>query len=182
MDNSTIDKLNIGCGLDYREGFINIDGNPDLPRVDYVLEIKPGVLLDYFKQESFNYILIKDFLEHNFHWEACSLLKDFHALLRSEGQLDIILPNVKRIINDLTKKVTEKVLWLYGGQDTQQSHASNAYELSRKKYPQYYCHKYGWTPESIESELLLAGFSPGKITDYGWNMRIVAQKKVKTFS
>ena len=90
------DKLNIGCGLDYREGFVNIDGNPDLPRVDFVLEIKPGVLLDNFKQESVSYILVKDFLEHHFHWEAHGLLKDFFALLKDGGELDIIIPRTRK--------------------------------------------------------------------------------------
>ena len=30
-------KLNIGCGYDPREGFVNIDGRNDLPKVDRVI-------------------------------------------------------------------------------------------------------------------------------------------------
>jgi len=30
-------KLNIGCGYDPREGFVNIDGRNDLPKVDGVI-------------------------------------------------------------------------------------------------------------------------------------------------
>jgi len=176
----TSDKLNIGCGSDYRQGFVNIDVNPDLSKVDYVLDIKPGVLLEHFEPGSFNYILAKDFLEHHFHWEAHRILEDFYALLNDEGQLDIRIPNIETIINNPSKDITEKVAFLYGGQDIQQRWETSGPNLSRQRYPQYFCHKYGWTPDSIKSELLSVGFSPVEVTEEGWNMRVVAKKRTKT--
>ena len=170
------DKLHVGCGSDYREGFVNIDGNPNLPKVDYVLDIKPGTLLEHFETGSFNHILAQDFLEHHFHWEAHGLLEDFHALLNSKGQLEMRLPNTESIVNDPNKDITEKVISLYGGQDMQQKWEKTRPNQSRKRYPQYFCHKYGWTVESIKSELLSAGFLPAEITKEGWNMRIRATK------
>ncbi|MHC4644170.1 MAG: glycosyltransferase [Planctomycetota bacterium] len=174
------DKLNIGCGCDYRQGFVNIDGNPDLSKVDYVLDIKPGTLLEHFEPGSFNYILARDFLEHHFHWEARSLLEDFHALLGSKGQLEIRLPNIEGIVNDTRKDITEKVVSLYGGQDMQQRWETAGPNPSRRSYPQYFCHKYGWTPDSVKSELASVGFSPVEINDEGWNMSIIAEKRAKT--
>jgi len=173
------DKLHVGCGCDYREGFVNIDGNPNLPKVDCVLDIKPGILLDHFEPGSFSYILAQDFLEHHFHWEARGLLEDFHTLLNSKGQLEIRLPNTEGVVNDPHKDITEKVVFLYGGQDMQQKWEKNSPNLSRQRYPQYFCHKYGWTPESIKSELLSAGFLSAEITKEGWNMRIRATKMSK---
>ncbi|MHC4555826.1 MAG: glycosyltransferase [Planctomycetota bacterium] len=170
------DKLNVGCGSDYRQGFVNIDGNPNLPKVDYILDIKPGVLLEHFEPGSFNYILAQDFLEHHFHWETRRLLEDFHVLLSSKGQLDIRLPNIEAVVNDPHKDIAEKVIYLYGGQDMQQRWETSSPNSSRQRYPQYFCHKYGWTPESIRSELLSVGFLPVEITREGWNMRIVAEK------
>jgi len=174
------DKLNVGCGSDYQQGFVNIDGNPNLPKVDYILDIKPGVLLEHFVPGSFNYILAQDFLEHHFHWESRRLLEDFYVLLSSKGQLDIRLPNIEAVANDPHKDIAEKVIYLYGGQDMQQRWETSGPNSSRQRYPEYFCHKYGWTPESIRSELLSVGFSPVEITHQGWNMRIVAEKNSRT--
>jgi len=171
------DKLNIGCGLDYREGFVNVDGDSNLPKVDYVLEIKPGVLLKKFGRRSFNYILSKDFLEHHFHWEARGLLKDYHDLLSRKGRLELSLPNIENIINDSTKGTAEKALWLYGGQEIQPDTQAKTRSLARQKHPEHFCHKYGWAPDTIKSELFSAGFSNIEIIDDGWNMKVVAQKK-----
>ncbi len=170
------DKLNIGCGSDYRQGCVNIDGNPDLPKVDLVLDTKPGILLEHFEPGSFSYILAQDFLEHHFHWEARGLLEDFHALLGNKGRLDVRLPNIEKVINDSNKDIGKKALHLYGGQDMQQKWEAGSPNLSRRQYPQYFCHKYGWTPDSIRSELLSVGFSAVEITDEGWNMKVVAEK------
>jgi len=40
-------KLNIGCGYDPREGFVNIDGRNDLPKVDRVINLSKESLLKY---------------------------------------------------------------------------------------------------------------------------------------
>lgn len=60
-------SLNIGCGNDYREGFINIDGRANLPRVDWVINLSKESLLKYFEEESVDHILANDFIEHHFH-------------------------------------------------------------------------------------------------------------------
>ena len=30
---------------------------------------------------------------------------------------------------------------------------------SRKKYPQYFCHKYGWTEDRLKHDLTLIGYN-----------------------
>lgn len=47
-------KLNIGCGTDYREGFINIDGSNSLTRVDKVIDTASETLLTFFKKMKLN--------------------------------------------------------------------------------------------------------------------------------
>jgi len=78
-------KLNIGCGYDPREGFINIDGRNDLPKVDRVINLSKESLLKYFRVGTVDFILANDFIEHHFHWEAVRILKDFYSLLKPGG-------------------------------------------------------------------------------------------------
>jgi predicted SAM-dependent methyltransferase len=59
-------KLNIGCGTDYREGFINIDGSSVLPRVDKVIDISSEELTSHFKSGEIKHILANDIIEHHF--------------------------------------------------------------------------------------------------------------------
>ena len=78
-------KLNIGCGTDYRDGFINIDGSDVLAKVDKVIDIASKHLLDHFSPGEIDVILANDIVEHLFHWEAVRLLKDFYDLLPPRG-------------------------------------------------------------------------------------------------
>ena len=129
------DRLNVGCGLDYRDGFVNVDGNAQLAKVDHVVEIRPGALLRIFPAGHFRHVLAKDFLEHHAHWEARELLEDFRALLRPGGVLELYLPNIEVIINDPKKDIREKKTWLYGGQDIRQSGESESSDLPRTQVP-----------------------------------------------
>ena len=47
-------KLNVGCGTDYREGFINIDGSSELPKVDKVVFVVDRKDLDFQTTKEFN--------------------------------------------------------------------------------------------------------------------------------
>lgn len=60
-------RLNIGCGTDYREGFVNIDGSPNLPRVDRVIDFGTERLTDHFALGSVDHIVANDIVEHVFH-------------------------------------------------------------------------------------------------------------------
>ena len=170
------DKLNIGCGSDYREGFLNIDGNENL-KTDLVLDVVPGALPSTFNEGTISYILAKDFIEHHFHWEARKLLEDFHFILMPGGTLELILPNIANIISDSQKPIEEKRIWLYGGQDIPQAWEKDKPNSNRKNYPQYFCHKFGWTKELLLKELNEVGFELQNWEDQGWNMRVLIEKK-----
>lgn len=169
-------KLNLGCGFDYREGYINVDGNAKLPKVDLVLDIKPGALKKVFSENSLTEIVAKDFVEHHFHWEARELLEEFHTILDVNGKINITLPNIEMILQDTEKPIHEKLLWLYGGQDIGTPTDSDEQKAMRRKYSTYYCHKFGWTKDTIKKELTSIGYTDIVISDQGWNMNVVAAK------
>lgn len=148
-------KLNIGCGLDYRDGFINIDGSSVLGKVDKVIELGEECLLWYFDSNSVKHILANDIIEHLFHWEAVRLLKEFYELLEDGGICEIRVPDCEFIISSI-QSVENKLVMLFGGQDIPQG--NEEMDNSRKRFPNYFCHKYGWTTTRMWNELSDIGF------------------------
>ena len=147
-------KLNVGCGLDYKEGYVNIDGSSVLPSVDKVIDFNTEALGDHFAPGSVQHILCQDFLEHFFHWEAVSMLASFFEALQPEGTVEIRVPDSEFIINSAVP-IESKLRSLYGGQDVQQG----AMDFSRAEYPQFFCHKYGWTRDRLGREMEKLGFT-----------------------
>jgi len=61
MSNSKPQKLNVGCGMDVREGYVNLDVQ-QLPGVDVVHDLT--VLPWPFDNDSFDEVLVMSVLEH----------------------------------------------------------------------------------------------------------------------
>lgn len=161
-------KLNVGCGTDYREGFINIDGNI-LNKPDLCLNLPGQRLIDYFAKDSIQYVLIQDFLEHVFHWEAERILKDVYAILQPGGRGCIRVPNFQKIIRSWRLSDEKKIVLLYGGQDIPQGEKNPE---PRKRNPEYYCHKYAYTPKTLRDLLKNTGFEIVSITMIGTNILV----------
>jgi hypothetical protein len=151
-------RLNIGCGTDYREGFVNIDGSDTLPHVDRKIDLNTDRLVDHFTPGSVDHILANDVVEHHFHWEAVDLLTQFFELLRRGGTVEIRVPDCQHIIGERGLSLEEKLVLLFGGQDVARG-MDLKMDDSRRSYPQFFCHKYGWTMERMRTELRRIGFS-----------------------
>jgi len=168
-------KLNVGCGTDYRAGFINIDGSSALSQVDRVVDLGQESLLDHFTPGEIDFILANDVVEHHFHWEAVRILRDFFALLQPGGAAEIRVPDVNYIIKSWRLSIEQKIVLLYGGQDIPQGTDAEM-DASRARYPQYFCHKYGWTMQSLRAELEKIGFANVHCKRAGTNFIAYATK------
>lgn len=168
-------KLNVGCGTDYREGFINIDGSNTLPKVDKVIDISNESLLSHFSEGEIEYILANDIIEHHFHWEAVQILKDFFVLLKNGGVAEIRVPDAEVIIKSWKLTINKKLNLLFGGQDIPQGRNVKMDE-SRKKFPQFFCHKFGWTKKLMKKELKTIGFTKVIFKKYQTNFIACATK------
>jgi predicted SAM-dependent methyltransferase len=82
-----MNRLNIGCGLDIRSGYINMDCS-DLSGVDVVHDISNLPLP--FKDDSFDEIVCKDILEHV---DYIKILRDIHRILKPDCNLYIRVPH-----------------------------------------------------------------------------------------
>lgn len=168
-------KLNIGCGADYRPGFINIDASSELNKVDKVINISVDSLADHFEENSVDFILANDIIEHHFHWEAVMILRDFHRILKHGGKCEIRVPDCAKIIKSWRFSVENKLTFLFGGQDVPQGIQPDM-EASRQKYPHLFCHKYGWTSSRMKAELSGIGFTQIAFKSSGTNFITTAVK------
>lgn len=82
--------LNLGCGKDVREGFINIDLFSDDPRVVFM-----DIRKLEFEDNSADLILASDILEHFSHREVEQVLAEWVRVLKPNGEIIIRSPSLK---------------------------------------------------------------------------------------
>ena len=80
-------KLNLGCGTDIKDGWVNLD-SAALPGVDVVHDIEKLPLP--FADSSVDEVLCQDILEHV---EYAPILKDLYRVLTPGGVLHIRVPH-----------------------------------------------------------------------------------------
>jgi len=81
-------KLNIGCGTSHMDGFINIDIK-ELPGVDKVLDATKGLP---FPDNSVDYIVMHDFLEHIHKDKFISVIKELYRISKKGAGWNIRVP------------------------------------------------------------------------------------------
>jgi ubiquinone/menaquinone biosynthesis C-methylase UbiE len=161
-------KLNLGCGLDIRDGYINIDIRKVHPKI-LVLDLEKE-LLKPFPDNSAEEIIAKDFIEH-LSWRAVeAFLKDCYRVLKSGGRMYIQVPDLeaiaKKVILDPNFKYGElegwKAIsfWVYGAQD---------YETN--------LHKSGFTIPTLKKLLESIGFVVERIENDGGTNVIASVRK-----
>lgn len=79
-------KLNLGCGQNIIENFINVDILP-FAGVDVIVNMEAGLP---FKDNSFDYLFVKDSLEHV--GNIVQLFEEIYRILKPKGILHFIVP------------------------------------------------------------------------------------------
>lgn len=160
-------KLNLGCGLDLREGYLNVDVR-EIQGVNLCFDLEANELP--FEDGVVAEILLKDSLEH-IGWRKTEwFLRECYRVLRKGGVISIQTPDLeaiaKKVILDPNYKFGElsgyKAIsyWVYGGQD---------YEGN--------LHKAGFTIPTLKGLLESVGFKVDDIrNDGGTNIVCRAHK------
>ena len=78
--------INVGCGSDYRKGWVNIDNNPKY-EVDLCCEADKIPL----KDGCASYILASHILEHT--KDTVRTMSEWHRLLMDGGVLEVVVPH-----------------------------------------------------------------------------------------
>lgn len=107
---NTLLKLNLGCGTDHRESWVNIDA---------VADVKPDLLHDLheplpFPDHSVNQVLAQDILEHFTKEDAQKVIAEIGRVLEIGGTVEVRVPNVDEIIERFSQYKETRNEFLYG--------------------------------------------------------------------
>jgi predicted SAM-dependent methyltransferase len=156
-------RLNLGCGFDRREGYLNVDLHdfhaPDLAADITNLEMLPS--------GAFEEVLAQDVLEHLPRGKIAATLTEWHRLLKTGGVLSLRVPNLAALPGLFTARERQSL----DDQNTlvQCVYGTQAYEGDY--------HLAGFTPRLLTAILATVGFGEISITDRdGWLMEVRAVK------
>jgi predicted SAM-dependent methyltransferase len=90
--------LNIGCGTDYKEGWINVDNNSDnnIEKLDLNWDLRNPLP---YKDNSVDFIFNEHFFEHLTVEEAKPVMMDLMRVLRPGGVLRIAMPDLEMVVD-----------------------------------------------------------------------------------
>jgi len=90
--------LNVGCGTDYKEGWINIDNNSDdnIEKLDLNWDLRNPLP---FPDQSVDYIFNEHFMEHLTVEQSTRANQDFMRVLRKGGVLRIAMPDLEEVVD-----------------------------------------------------------------------------------
>lgn len=89
MDKKNFKKLNLGCGNDIKEGYLNVDFEKHSEGIDKIHDLNE---FPYpFKENEFDIILMHNILEHLD--DAYKVMKEIHRILKPGGKVHIYVPH-----------------------------------------------------------------------------------------
>jgi len=96
-------KLNVGCGTDYKRGWINIDNNTDnnIEKLDLNWDLRNPLP---FPENSVDFIFNEHFVEHLTVEEARASLADFKRVLKPNGVMRIAMPDLEVAVQQYLDK------------------------------------------------------------------------------
>lgn len=99
-------KLNLGCGKDILQNFINAD-KVKLPGVDIVMDF--DVFPYKFKANEFEYVIAKSVLEHSS--DLIKIMEELHRICKNKAIIEIIVPHFESL--GAFKDPTHKIFFSY---------------------------------------------------------------------
>lgn len=87
-------KLNVGCGTDYKDGWVNIDNNSDnnIEKLDLSHDLRNPLP---FNDDTVDFIFNEHFVEHLTVEESKIAIKDMMRVLKPGGVLRIAMPDLE---------------------------------------------------------------------------------------
>ena len=145
-DDEGLVRLHLGCGPEYREGWINVDGNTDV-KTDLCSSV---VSLPSLEDASADVIEANHLFEHLTQPEAVQALAEWRRVLKPGGELFLELPDLEACIRVLGQHSDAQgwdlgLIGIYGWPPAIESEG-----LAQ-------VHKWGWTRATLTEALTQAG-------------------------
>lgn len=154
LDRNNKVMLNIGCGTDYKKGWINIDNNSDnnIDTIDLNWDLRNPLPFD---DGTVDYIFNEHFLEHLTVEEGQKSLRDFKRVLKPGGVMRIAMPDLDEAVKNYSdKKWKSKPIIKNFGMEFVETNA----ELLNMVFS-WWGHKWLYNWEELERRLKQAGFT-----------------------
>lgn len=149
-----MNKLHVGCGTLYKEGWINVDNNSDgnIKHLDVNADLSMGLPFD---SNTIDFIYHEHFIEHLSFDEGLVFLKECYRVLKPSGVMRLACPDLKKIIEAYSDNTWREQDWVstYGCQwITSRCHMINVcFSL--------WGHKFIYDEEELRTRLSLSGFN-----------------------
>ncbi len=187
-------RLHLGCGLTTPTGWLNVDGSWQVilaryPRLKWILlrtsllpksqaqipwnpQVMRLNLTDPlpFPDESFEAIYSSHTLEHLYHAEALSLMKESYRVLKRGGVCRVVVPDLAAIVSRylMAKKAGEKQAASHFVEELR------VHDKERRRGPlglyyrvtAYHQHKWMYDAESLQRLFEIAGFEEAAPAEY----------------
>jgi GT2 family glycosyltransferase/SAM-dependent methyltransferase len=141
-------RLHLGCGQEYRPGWINIDGNSEVKH-DLLSSV---VDLPYFGDASSDVIEANHVFEHLTRDDAEKAMAEYARILRPGGALFLELPNADRSRQMLGAQI--------GSEEYELGSIGNwGYTPDIRAEGVLQIHKFGWSPETLMKLMKGKGFT-----------------------
>lgn len=167
MEKGDTMRLHLGCGIDYRGGYVNVDSWPEVP-ADEHWDARHLLVPDNSCEE----ILAIHLMESFYQWEVKGVLEEWHRVLMPNGRLIIESTDLTATIRMASSDDPQTRLsgeWgIYGRQDIPEPNVDTL-------------HKYSWRAENLVDLLKSVGFGvsyvgPATTHDPNRDYRIEAVK------
>ena len=171
-------RLEVGCGNSPRPGFLTCDIRA-LPGVDYVCSADDLP----FERESITEIYSRHVIEHFTLKEFLKILEEWNRVLKIEGELYIICPN---LVWHLEQVLNGSHQSFYNKQSGKNARYWGFGSLFGWQQDEYDIHKFGYYYELLQDILLEFGFgdiedltASGKgLENEPWHLEVRARKKI----
>lgn len=165
------DKLHLGCGQVYLEGYINIDypSTEHTVQASSVADKHANLTKLKYKEQSIQEVRLHHVFEHFVRAEAIALVASWNSWLKKDGMLRIEVPDFER-----TAKVA---LSRFSNKQQKQSALRHIFGSNEAHWAIHY---EGWTEDNLRDVVTSMGFKVDEIRRTSWmstrNIEIFATK------
>jgi len=155
-------RLNIGCGTDYKKGWINIDNNSDenIDKLDLNWDLRNPLP---FEENSVDFVFNEHFFEHLTVEEGQETMKDIMRVLKPGGVMRIAMPDLKATVDAYYDKGWKE-------RDFMKKHGLEFVETPAEMLNMnfhWWGHKWLYDWEELQRRLKQAGYTKMKRVEWG---------------